>query len=61
MRCGVVIREADGVPEVGFPILTVWAFYNILTWFITHMAVSLNHRVTMEERLRKAMVHLGSR
>ena len=54
-----IAQEADGVSDEGFPILTVWAFYNILTWYITHMAVSLNHRVTMEERLRKAIIHIG--
>jgi hypothetical protein len=41
-------REARGL-------LTVWIFFNILTWYITHKAVSLNHRVTMEKRLRRAM------
>ena len=55
-----IAQEAEGVSDEGFPILTVWAFYNILTWYITHMTASLNHRVTMEERLRKAIIHIRS-
>jgi uncharacterized protein DUF932 len=52
-------NEKAGDSADGFPILTLWVFFNILTWFITHRAVSLNHRVEMEKRLRAAMVHFG--
>ncbi len=55
---GKVEREAAGHDGEGFPIITLWVFYNILTWYITFKTVSLNHRVEMERRLRDAMVHL---
>jgi hypothetical protein len=29
--------------------ITLWAFYNVLTWHITHRAASLNHRIDMEQ------------
>jgi hypothetical protein len=49
-------HEARGrMDREGFPLLTVWVFFNVLTWWITHKAVSLNHRITMEHRLRRAM------
>ena len=48
-------REAESLADNGFPIMNLWIFYNILTWYITHRAVSLNHRVEMERRLRSAM------
>jgi hypothetical protein len=48
-------REAEGLTDNGFPIMNLWIFFNILTWYITHHAVSLNHRVEMERRLRSAM------
>ena len=47
--------ESDGYRNDGFPIMSLWIFYNALTWYITHRAVSLNHRVEMERRLRSAM------
>jgi hypothetical protein len=50
-----VAKEAEDFAENGFPIMNLWIFYNILTWYITHRAVSLNHRVEMERRLRSAM------
>ena len=50
-----VAKEAEDFAENGFPIMNLWIFYNILTWYITHRAVSLNHRVEMERRLRLAM------
>ena len=50
-------QEAEGFADNGFPIINLWIFYNILTWYITHRAVSLNHRVEMERRLRSAMRH----
>jgi hypothetical protein len=53
-----VSSEAKGVDPAGFPVITVWKFYNVLTWHITHNSVSLNHRVEMEERLRTACLHL---
>jgi len=53
-----VSNEAVGFDADGFPVLTVWGFYNILTSHITHNSVSLNHRVEMESRLRAASFHL---
>lgn len=38
----------------GFPPMTVWVFFNVLCWYITYRAVSLNHREDMERRLRTA-------
>ncbi|MBW2195612.1 MAG: DUF932 domain-containing protein [Deltaproteobacteria bacterium] len=49
-----VQREADGYTQEGLPIMSIWIFFNILSWYVTHRAVSLNHRVTMENRLRHA-------
>lgn len=48
-------QESHGFTDSGFPIMSLWVFYNILTWYITHHAVSLNHRVVMERRLRLAL------
>ena len=31
---------------------SLWQFYNVVTWYITHHAALLNHRVEMEKRLR---------
>ena len=53
-----VDQKTSGYGNDGFPIMTLWAFFNILTWFIIFRAVSLNHRVEMERRLRVAMAHL---
>lgn len=50
-------RGASGYNK-NFPVINLWTFYNVLTWYITHRAVSLNHRVEMENRLRTAMVYL---
>ena len=50
-------READEIKD-GILIFTLWAFFNVLTWYITHRAVSLNHRVEMERRLRVAVERL---
>jgi len=54
-------REAEGFDDNKFPIISVWLFFNVLTWYITHRAVSLNHRVELERRLRTAMRHLNKR
>ena len=48
-------QEAEGFTDNGFPVMNLWIFFNILTWYITHRAVSLNHRVEMERRLRASM------
>lgn len=53
-----VSAEVKELTNDGFPIMTVWAFYNVLTWYITHCAVSLNHQVEMEGRLRLAMMFM---
>jgi hypothetical protein len=50
-------QEAENFTDNGFPIMSLWIFFNILTWYITHQAVSLNHRVEMERKLRSAMRH----
>lgn len=52
-----ISQDASGFTDNGFPIMSLWIFYNVLTWYITHRAVSLNHRVEMERRLRSAMRH----
>ncbi|MDD5723114.1 MAG: DUF932 domain-containing protein [Syntrophales bacterium] len=49
-------HDADGHNNKNFAVISLWTFYNVLTWYITHKAVSLNHRVEMENRLRIAMV-----
>ncbi len=51
-------KETKKFHDNGFPVLTLWVFFNILTWYITHKAVSLNHQVEMEKRLRAATVHI---
>ena len=56
-----IYQEADGFDRNSVPIMSVWMFFNVLTWYITHKAVSLNHRVDMEKRLRTAMVYLRGR
>ncbi len=48
-------QEAEGFDTDGFPILSGWGFYNLLTWHISRNTVSLNHRVEMENRLRAAI------
>ena len=47
--------ESKGRLDDGFPDISIWVFYNVLTWYITHRTVSLNHRVEMERRLRAAL------
>lgn len=54
-------QNAEGLSIADFPIITLWVFYNILTQYITHSAVSLNHQVEMENRLRKAMINFSYR
>jgi hypothetical protein len=53
-----VFHDAKDSTSDGFPMITIWAFYNVLTWYITHCAVSLNHQVELESRLRVAIVFL---
>ena len=48
-------QDIEDVDPNGVPITSVWIFFNILCWFITHKAVSINHRVDMETRLRAAV------
>lgn len=47
-----IAKEADEFDRDGFPIMSV-----VLTWHVTHRAVSLNHRVELEKRLRKALTN----
>ena len=56
-----VDQRAEGFDANDFSIMSLWAFFNVLTWYITHRAVSLNHRVEMEKRLRVAIGHFGDR
>ncbi|MBW2095691.1 MAG: DUF932 domain-containing protein [Deltaproteobacteria bacterium] len=55
----MVSEEVEGFLTDGYPRPTVWTFYNLLTWFVTHETVSLNHRVELENRLRRAVEHFG--
>ncbi|MEA2013873.1 MAG: DUF932 domain-containing protein [Thermodesulfobacteriota bacterium] len=50
-----VNEDFEGFLFRGYPQITAWLFYNILTWYATHKAVSLNHRVELENRLRRAI------
>jgi hypothetical protein len=43
--------------ERGIPNVSLWIFYNLLTWYITHRTASLIHRVKLENGLRIAMRH----
>jgi len=49
-----------GVPpaEEGAKLITLWTFYNVLTWYITHRVKSLNSRVEQENRLRTATIYM---
>ena len=42
-------------PQGDAPFLTLWAFFNVLTWYITHRVASLNRRVELGNRLRVAI------
>lgn len=44
-------QETKRFGDDGFPVTALCVFFNVLTWYITHRAVSLNHRVEMERRL----------
>ena len=50
-----VNEDFEGFLFRGYPQITAWLLYNILTWYITHKAASLNHRVGMERGLRGAL------
>lgn len=50
-------HESKDYTDHGLPIMNLWIFYNVLTGYITHQGVSLNHRVEMERRLRLAIRH----
>jgi hypothetical protein len=51
-------QKSVSLSEEGMPLATLWFFYNLLTWYVSFRAVSLNHRVEMENRLRAAMKYL---
>ena len=53
----VKMEEAHGCYEMGFPVLSKWTFFNVLTWYITHRTVSVNQRRDMEKQLGKVMAH----
>jgi Domain of unknown function (DUF932)/Protein-tyrosine phosphatase len=50
-----LVHDSDGYGKDSFLITTLWVLYNVLTWFISHRAVSLNHKIDLEIRLRSAM------
>ena len=50
-----VNEDFEGFLFRGCPQITAWLLYNILTWYATHKAASLNHRVELEGRLRNAI------
>jgi len=52
-----ITQEVEDYTDNGILNMNLWIFFNILTWYITHRAVSLNHRVEMERRLRTAIRH----
>ena len=52
-----VVLEVEDCHDKGFTIITLWVFFNILTWYITHRAALLNHKVEMGRRLRTAIGH----
>ena len=55
-----VFQEAEGYEDYNdFPVINLWAFFNILTWYVTHKTVSLNHRVEMENRIRRAIKYFN--
>lgn len=54
-----VNEDFEGFLFRGYPQITAWLLYNILTWYATHKAASLNHRVELENRLRRAMGHFS--
>jgi len=58
---GQIRSESKGRDTKGFPIMTLWAFFNVLCWYMTHKTVSLNHRVEMERRLKVALKHFSRR
>lgn len=49
-----VRKDASGFAD-GYPVMSLWVFFNIITWYITHYSVSLRHRVELERRLRAAL------
>jgi len=56
-----IYQDAEGFSNNDVPIMSVWMFFNVFTWYITHKAVSINHRVDMEKKLRAAMVNVRRR
>jgi hypothetical protein len=52
---GRIRSEAEGSDTRGYPRMSLWAFLNVLCWYVTHKTVSLNHRVHMERRLKAAI------
>ena len=56
-----IMQEADSYNDYDeFPIVNLWMFFNVITWYITHKAVSLNHKVELDNRLRRAIVHFNN-
>ena len=56
---GRIRSEAEGSDTRGDSRMSLWAFLNVLCWYVTHKTVSLNHRVHMERRLKAAISYFG--
>ena len=55
------IWNENGYSQGNVPLVSLWAFFNVLTWYITHRVASLNRRVELGNRLRAAMGHLHTK
>ena len=58
---GKIRKDAEDLDDKGFPNMSLWVFFNVLTWYVTHRTVSLNHRVEMERRLRASIRYFRGR
>jgi hypothetical protein len=55
-----ITQKADSYDDYSdFPIMNLWVFFNVITWYITHRAVSLNHTVELDNRLRRSMAYFN--
>lgn len=51
----------EPLAEEGAKLITLWTFYNVLTWYITHRVAALNRRVELENRMRFATTIMSKR
>ena len=47
--------EFPGNEAGRLPAMSLWQFYNVVTWYMSHHAASLNHSVELEKRLRRGV------